>query len=78
MKQLPPELELIPAAAVIRGWQWSEASVWRAEKRGELVPLRIGRRRFYRTSDLRVFLDNASKKPPIAVPWRARPKDAEP
>lgn len=74
---LPSDLQLVPAAVLRQTWQLSEPTLWRAERRGELVALRIGRRRFYRVCDLRSFLDRAAKRSPLAMPWRIGRRDGE-
>jgi hypothetical protein len=66
---LPDDLRIVPAAAVRNQWGISEATLWRAEQAGKLPALRIGRRRYYRVSDLRAFLNEASQAEPISVPW---------
>ena len=66
----PDELRLVPAELLRREWHLSQTTEWRMEKNGDLKPLRIGRRKFYRLADLRRFLDEAGKRPPIDVPWR--------
>ena len=68
--ELPDDLRLISAQALRRDWNLSATMEWRMERSGELQPIRIGRRKFYRLSDLRQFLDQAAKKPPFTVPWR--------
>lgn len=67
---LPDDIRLVSAAEVRRGWGVSEATLWRAERDGRLHALRIGRKKYYRLSDLRAFLDAASHAPPISVPWK--------
>ena len=64
---LPAYLEIIPASVIRR--QIPETNLWRLEQSGELPALRIKRRRFYRLSDWRAFLNRAAKAPPVAVPW---------
>lgn len=76
--QLPDDLKLVPAGAVREAWHMSEPTLWRAEKTGALPAIRIGRRRFYRVTDLRAFLDRAAKAPPVAVPWAKQPAAFEP
>ena len=70
LNDLPDDLCLVPSASVRKAWHLSGTTEWRMERSGELQPIRIGRRKFYRLSDLRRFLDQAAKKPPFAVPWR--------
>lgn len=67
---LPDDLHLVPAQTVRRAWHLSVATEWRMEQKGELQPIRLGRRKYYRLSDLRRFLEQAAKNPPIAVPWQ--------
>jgi DNA-binding transcriptional regulator PaaX len=66
---LPDDLRIVPAARVRKEWGVSEATLWRAEQAGKLSGLRIGRRRYYRVSSLKAFLDEASQAKPISVPW---------
>jgi DNA-binding transcriptional ArsR family regulator len=66
---LPAHLRIVPAATVRRDWGISESTLWRAERDGRLRALRIGRRKYYRQSDLEAFLDAASRAEPISVPW---------
>jgi hypothetical protein len=65
----PDDLRIVPAATLRKEWRLSEPTLWRAEKRGVLRALRIGHKRYYRVSDLRAFLDEASRAKPISVPW---------
>lgn len=67
---LPDDLRLIPAGTVRKAWHLSTTTEWRMERKGELLPIRIGHRKYYRLTDLRRFLDLAAKRPPIVVPWR--------
>ncbi|HEY6185771.1 MAG TPA: hypothetical protein VIW67_26250 [Terriglobales bacterium] len=71
LNDLPDDLRLVPAGTVRQAWHLSVTTEWRMEKQGELHPIRLGRRKYYRLSDLRRLLDNAAKNPPIAVPWQA-------
>lgn len=64
---LPADVEIVPAATVRR--MIPETTLWRLDKSGDLPAVRIGRRRYYRLSDLRAFLNRAQENPPIAVPW---------
>ena len=70
LNDLPDDLRLVPSASVRKAWHLSATTEWRMERSGELQPIRIGRRKFYRLSDLRSFLDQAAKNPPFEVPWR--------
>ena len=67
---IPDDLRLISAIELRKAWHLPVVTEWRMERNGELKPLRIGRRKYYRLSDLRQFLDLAAQKPPLAVPWR--------
>ena len=69
LNDLPDDLRLVPAATVRKAWHLSATTEWRMERGGELHPIRIGHRKYYRLSDLRRFLDQAAQKPPLAVPW---------
>jgi len=70
---LPADLELVPASVIRQ--QIPETNLWRLEKSGDLPALRIGRRRYYRLSDWRAFLNRAAKAPPISVPWTSRKQE---
>jgi hypothetical protein len=64
---LPADLEIIPASIIRQ--RIPETNLWRLEKSGELPALRIGRRRYYRTSDWEKFLNRCAQRGPLAVPW---------
>jgi len=66
---LPDELRLVPAAVVRRDWSLPETTLWRADKDGRLPRLRIGKRAFYRFSDLKDFLAHPDRRQPISVAW---------
>jgi hypothetical protein len=66
---LPEDLLLVPAPLVRTGWNVTETRLHRADKDGTLPRLRIGKRAFYRLTDLRAFLNRAQAAPPVAVPW---------
>lgn len=71
--QLPAELRLVSAIQVRQAWPISEAQLWRKDKDGQLPRLRIGKRAFYRLTDLTAFLNRAQAAPPVAVPWIPTP-----
>ena len=66
---LPDELKIVSAIQVRASLPFSEASLWRADKAGELPRLRVGKRAYYRVTDLRAFLNRAQHRPPVAVPF---------
>ena len=66
---LPDELRLVPAEVVRRDWSLPETTLWRADKDGRLPRLLIGKRAFYRFSDLKDFLAHPDRRQPIAVAW---------
>ncbi|MGD0059360.1 MAG: helix-turn-helix domain-containing protein [Verrucomicrobiia bacterium] len=53
---LPPDLQVIQPSQLQKEWQLSPVTLWRLEKSKKLVPVRIGRRKFYRFDDLRKFM----------------------
>jgi DNA-binding transcriptional regulator PaaX len=73
LRALPADLDIIPAALIRQ--RIPETTLWRLEKSGELLALRIGSRRFYRLSDWERFLNRSAKRGPIAVPWREHKSD---
>ena len=65
---LPDDLQLIPAGTVREQLHLSEPTLWRADRDGSLPRVRLGRRCYYRLSDLRAYVNRGLKAPPITVP----------